>query len=463
MGSWECRHLQIIGGTPLAGTIRASGSKNAALPMMAASILAAEPVRLEGVPRVADVDTLSMVLGQLGVEVTRTGKGDMLLETVDPTPVRAGYELVRRMRASFCVLGPLLARRGMAVVPLPGGCNIGPRPVDLHLSGLAALGAELRIEHGYVVARARRLVGTKVRLSGPRGPTVTGTANVMTAAVLARGHTTIIGAAVEPEIVDLGECLNRMGARITGLGTATLHIAGVDQLGGTTHRVIPDRIEAATLLMAAAITGGSATVAGVVPEHLGAVLGKLHRAGCGIEVSVESGEWRVESGEWRKGRVTLTADGPLRPVDITARPYPGVPTDLQAQWMALLSLAKGHSTVRDRVFPSRLMHVAELNRLGARIAVRPGGVGIMPGARAIVTGVERLAGAQVTASDLRASAALVLAGLAAQGQTIVRDVHHLDRGYERLDRKLVRMGADVERVPEPSVDPVASVGYPDRA
>jgi len=300
-----------------------------------------------------------------------------------------------------------------------------------------------------VVARARRLVGTKVRLTGPRGPTVTGTANVMTAAILARGHTTIIGAAVEPEVVDLGDFLNRMGARIAGLGTATLHITGVDQLGGTTHRVIPDRIEAATLLMAAAITGGSATVAGVVPGHLRAVLDKLHRAGCRIEVS--------------KDRVTLTADGPLRPVDITARPYPGVPTDLQAQWMALLSLAKGHSTVRDRVFPSRLMHVAELNRLGARIAVRPGGTGIMPVARAIVTGVERLAGAQVTASDLRASAALVLAGLAAQGETIVRNVHHLDRGYERLDRKLVRLGADVERVPERSVDPVASVGYPDRA
>ena len=441
MESSEWRHLRIIGGIPLAGTIRAGGSKNAALPMMAASILAAEPVRLEGVPRVADVDTLSMVLCQLGVDVTRTGKGGMLLETVDPTPVRAGYELVRRMRASFCVLGPLLARRGMAVVSLPGGCNIGPRPVDLHLSGLAALGAELRIEHGYVVARARRLVGTTVRLSGPRGPTVTGTANVMTAAVLARGHTTIIGAAVEPEIVDLGEFLNRMGARIAGLGTQTLRITGVDQLGGTTHRVIPDRIEAATLLMAAAITGGSATVAGIVPEHLRAVLAKLHRAGFRIEVSED--------------RVTLTADGPARPVDITARPYPGVPTDLQAQWMALLSLAEGHSTIRDRVFPGRLMHVAELNRLGARIDVRRG--------RAIVAGVERLAGARVTASDLRASAALVLAGLAAQGETIVRNVHHLDRGYERLDQKLVRMGADVERVPQESVETVASVGYPDRA
>jgi len=393
--------------------------------MMAASILAADPVRLYGVPRLADVDTLSQVLGELGAEVARTPDGGMLLETVNSTPVRAGYELVGRMRASFCVLGPLLARRGKAVVALPGGCNVGPRPVDLHLKGLAALGADLRIEHGYVVARARRLVGTTIRLSGPRGPTVTGTANVMTAAVLAKGETTITGAAVEPEIVDLGSLLNRMGARIAGLGTPTLRITGVDQLGGTTHRVIPDRIEAATLLMAAAITRGSATVAGVVPEHLRAVLAKLREAGFEVDVSED--------------RVTLSDVGRLRPADITALPYPGVPTDVQAQWMALLALAPGRSTIRDHVFPSRLMHVAELNRLGARIAV--------PGGTAVITGVAHLTGADVMASDLRASAALVLAGLAAQGETIVQHVHHLDRGYERLERKLVQMGARIERVP----------------
>ncbi len=418
-------HLRIVGGTPLSGTIRASGSKNAALPMMAASILAAEPVRLEGVPRLADVDTMSRVLGGLGVEVVRTPDGGMLLETVDPRPVRARYELVRRMRASFCVLGPLLARRGRAVVPLPGGCNIGPRPVDLHLKGLAALGANLRIEQGCVVARARQLTGTTIRLSGPQGPTVTGTANVMSAAVLARGETAIVGAAVEPEVVDLGDFLNRMGAQITGLGTPKLHIRGVEQLRGTTYRVIPDRIEAATLLLAAAITRGSVTVVGVVPEHLRAVLAKLRAAGFRLDVCGD--------------RVTLAADGPPRPVEITALPYPGVPTDVQAQWMALLSLAPGKSTVRDRVFPTRFMHAAELNRLGAHIETYDG--------MALVTGVRHLSGASVTASDLRASAALVLAGLAAGGETILRCVRHLDRGYEQLDQKLIRLGADIRRVP----------------
>jgi UDP-N-acetylglucosamine 1-carboxyvinyltransferase len=434
-------HFRIFGGVPLSGSILVSGSKNAALPMMAASILAEEPVRLDGVPRLSDVETLSLVLADLGLDVARTPDGGLLLDTVDPAPVRAGYELVRGMRASFCVLGPLVARRGRAVVSLPGGCNIGPRPVDLHLKGLAALGARLRIEHGYVVARARRLVGTTIRLSGLCGPTVTGTANVMSAAVLAKGRTTILGAAVEPEIVDLGRFLNRMGARIAGLGTRTLRITGVDGLGGAAYRVIPDRIEAATLLLAAAITRGSVTVEGIVPEHLGAVLGKLRRAGL-----------EVHAGE---GRVALATVGPLRPVGITARPYPGVPSDVQAQWMALLALAAGPSTVRDRVFPGRWMHVAELNRLGARIEVRDGA--------ARVSGVEQLTGAEVRACDLRASAALVLAGLAARGETIVHGVHHLDRGYDGLDQKLTRLGARVERVAGQPVEPAASIGYADRA
>ncbi|MFH1919374.1 MAG: UDP-N-acetylglucosamine 1-carboxyvinyltransferase [Planctomycetota bacterium] len=429
--------LRIVGETPLSGTVRASGSKNAALPMMAASILAAEPVTLEGVPRLDDVDTLAAVLAQLGVEVVPADDGGLRLETVDPTPVRAGYELVRRMRASFCVLGPLLARRGRAVVSLPGGCNLGPRPVDLHLKGLAALGAEFRIERGYVVARARRLVGATIRLDGPRGPTVTGTANVLAAAVLAKGETTITGAAAEPEIVDLGNFLNRLGARITGLGTPALRITGVDQLGGATHRVIPDRIEAATLLLAAAITRGTATVAGLVPEHLRAVLDKLEKAGFGIDVSED--------------RVTLTTLGSVRPVDVTARPYPGLPTDLQAQWMALVSLAEGRSTVADRVFPSRWMHVAELRRLGARIEVDEGG--------AVVTGVDRLSGAPVTATDLRASAALVLAGLAAGGTTILHAAGHLDRGYQRLDQKLAQLGAHVERSPSRPVATAGASGY----
>ena len=418
-------HFTIAGGRPLHGTVRVSGSKNAALPMMAASILASEPVRLEGVPRLGDVDTLGRVLGDLGVDVARTPDGGLLLETVDPAPSRARYDLVRRIRASFCVLGPLLARRGEAMVALPGGCNIGHRPVDLHLKGLAALGAEVRIRHGYVVARCKRLAGATVDLTGPRGPTVTGTANVLSAAVLARGTTTINGAACEPEIVDLGNFLRAMGARIAGLGTPTIRITGVDQLGGAAYRVIPDRIEAATLLLAAAISGGSATVTAVVPEHLGAVLAKLRAAGLQVAVGED--------------RVTVTSAGPPRPTDVTARPYPGIPTDVQAQWTALLSLAAGRSRVRDEVFPSRFVHVAELCRLGAKIQLHR--------SAATVTGVGRLRGAPCTASDLRASAALVLAGLAADGRTVVRRIHHLDRGYERLDEKLNQLGAQITRLP----------------
>ena len=442
-------HLRINGGVPLSGTVEAAGSKNAALPIMAASILAGEPVRLEGVPRLRDVVTLSRVLEELGVEVTpgkgvrnlfceagqrpKVGRGPFMekvpdtfflrLETISPHPVRAPGDLVRRMRASFCVLGPLLARRGRAVVSLPGGCNIGPRPVDRHLAGLAALGAKLRIERGYVIARAKRLVGTELSLSGPNGPTVTGTANILCAAVLARGKTVIHGAAREPEIVDLGRFLNAIGARVAGLGTSTLRIDGVRELGGTTYRIIPDRIEAGTLLLAAAISRGSATVTGVVPEHLRVVLAGLRAAG----IEVRAG----------RDRVAVEARDRPRPVNITAQPYPGIPTDLQAQWMALLATADGTSAIEDGVFPTRLGHVAELNRLGARITVC--------GSRAIVHGVPRLSAARVLASDLRASAALVLAGLAAEGETRVDRIRHLDRGYERLDEKLGRLGAWIER------------------
>jgi len=327
------------------------------------------------------------------------------------------------MRASFCVLGPLLARRGKAIVSLPGGCNIGPRPVDLHLKGLAALGADLRIQYGYVIARATRLRGAEICLDGPHGATVTGTANVMSAAVLAEGTTAITGAAIEPEIVDLGSFLNRLGARIEGLGTPTIRITGVKELGGAAYRVIPDRIEAATLLLAAAITGGSATVTGVVPGQLAGVLAKLEAAGSHVEVADD--------------RVAIRAVFPPQPVEIAALPYPGVPSDLQAQFMALLALAQGRSMVSDQVFPSRFMHVAELNRLGAHIETCDGA--------AIVHGVERLTGATVMASDLRASAALVLAGLAAEGETTVDRIHHLDRGYEHLDRKLNLLGAQIER------------------
>jgi len=416
-------HLRITGGVPLSGTVEAAGSKNAALPIMAAAILADEPVRLEGVPRLLDVRTLWRVLEELGVEVTPILDGGLRLETIDPRPVRARCDLVRRMRASFCVLGPLLARRGRAVVSLPGGCNIGPRPVDRHLAGLAALGAKLRIERGYVVARARRLVGTEISLSGPNGPTVTGTANVLCAAVLAKGVTTIRGAAREPEIVDLGHFLNAIGARIVGLGTSTLRIHGVRELGGASYRIIPDRIEAGTILLAAAISRGQATVTGVVPDHLRAVLAGLRAAG----IEVRAGR------DW----VAVEARDRPEPVNVTAQPYPGIPTDLQAQWMALLATADGTSIIEDRVFPTRLVHAAELNRLGAQITIS--------GHTAVVRGVPRLSGARVLASDLRASAALVLAGLAAEGETRVDRIHHLDRGYERLDEKLRRLGASIER------------------
>ncbi len=437
-------HFQITGGVPLCGEVRCSGAKNAALPIMAAAILASEPVQLEGVPQLADVRTQSQVLRCLGMRVASVESppvdGSLILETLDPRSVRAPEKLVRRMRASFCVLGPLLARRGRAVLPLPGGCNIGNRPVDLHLKGLAALGASLRLEHGCVVATARRLAGAAIDLSGLHGPTVTGTANVMSAAVLARGVTTIHGAAIEPEIAELGRFLIALGARISGLGTPTIHIEGVDQLGGATHRLIPDRIEAATLLMAAAITGGSAAVVGVVPEHLGGVLTLLRAAGSEIDVSED--------------RVSIAAAGRPRAVDVVARPYPGVPTDVQAQWTALATVAAGVSRVQDRVFPARFLHVAELNRLGAKIACH--------GDTAIVSGVLRLGGARVTARDLRASAALVLAGLAAEGRTIVDHVHHLDRGYERLDRKLRQLGARIERLPDhrDSLTPAKQFAHP---
>jgi UDP-N-acetylglucosamine 1-carboxyvinyltransferase len=415
--------FRIQGGTPLCGEVAVSGSKNAALPIMAASILASGTVWLARVPELVDVQTLSLVLGHLGVEVKRQFDGRLEIKTVDPSLCRADYELVRRMRASFCVLGPLLARRGRAVVSLPGGCNIGDRPIDLHLRGLSALGAEIRVEHGYVVAKAKRLVGARVCLSGPQGPTVTGTANVLCAAALARGRTTITGAALEPEIVDLGRFLIALGARIDGLGTPTLEVEGQGELGGTTYTIIPDRIEAATLLLSAAITGGNATICGAAPEQLEEVLAALQRAGARVHCQGD--------------RISIAPPARPQATNITALPYPGIPTDLQSQWMAWMARADGCSMIRDRVFSDRFRHVAELKRLGANIR--------HAGDVAVVSGVNRLSGAEVMASDLRASAALVLAGLAAEGETIVRRIYHLDRGYERFEAKLRGLGACIIR------------------
>ncbi len=424
--------LYIRGGTPLHGTVAVSGSKNAALPIMAASILADEQIKLRGVPDLTDVNVLALLLGHLGIESKRNRAGVWTLSAPSAlrsedsasrlTGCRAPYRLVRRMRASFCVLGPLLARRGRAIVALPGGCQIGSRPVDLHLQGLAALGAEIKVQRGYVVAQAKRLRGSRISMLGPNGPTVTGTANVLSAATLARGHTTITQAAREPEIVDLGNFLVALGARIEGLGNSTLEIDGVDRLGGADYRIIPDRIEAATLLIAAAITRGAIELTGVVPEHLSAVLEVLALAGVKIDLS---------------DRTITAASGPrLRPLNFTAGPFPRIPTDVQAQLTALATLSGG-SLIGDSVFAERFRHVAELRRFGAKIKRWHGA--------AIVAPIERIVGAEVKATDLRASAALVLAGLAAHGTTVVRGLHHLDRGYERLEDKLRLLGADVWR------------------
>ena len=413
----------IQGGTPLRGTVRISGSKNAALPMMAASLVASGPLRLQQVPDLADVRTLAALLQTLGIDSQRDGDA-LTLQCVDQRPCRADYDLVRRMRASICVLGPLLAKRRKAIVSLPGGCNIGHRPIDLHLMGLRALGAEIQIENGYVIASASHLRGAHIHLGGDQGSTVTGTCNVMTAACLATGTTVIDAAACEPEVVDLGQLLIAMGARIEGLGTTRLVIDGVEDLSGAHHTVIPDRIEAATLMIAAAITGGQITIENIIGDQMLAVSNVLTRVGVSLQ--------------WAAGQCQVSATGPLTPVDCIASPYPGFPTDLQAQLTALLCLIPGQSVVTDQVFPNRFMHVSELLRMGANIR--------RDGERAVVTGVAHLSGAHVMASDLRASAALVLAALAATGETTIHRIYHLDRGYEQLEVKLQSLGARVERV-----------------
>lgn len=421
----------VRGGKPLQGRVRVGGAKNAALPILAASLMADEPITLHDVPDLVDVRTLSQLLATLGVSSERQPDRSLRLEVTDPLPVVADYELVRRMRASICVLGPLLARRGKAMVSLPGGCNIGDRPIDLHLKGLKALGADIRIERGYVIATAKRLRGTRIFLGGSFGSTVTGTCNVMAAATLADGVTTIESAACEPEVVDYGRLLNAMGAKITGLGTPFLQIEGVSSLHGAEHHVIPDRIEAATLLMAGAMTRGNVIVENVCTDHLSAVLDKLNDVGVRIEVSDDSAD------PHRSTLRVLPADR-LLPTECSALPYPGLPTDVQAQFMALLSRADGISVVTDKVFPDRFMHVAELVRLGASIH--------REGQSAIINGTGRLHGACVMASDLRASAALVLAAIAAEGESVIRRIYHLDRGYEQLEERLNLLGADIRRV-----------------
>lgn len=414
----------VTGGRPLRGTVSVSGAKNAALPILAATLAASGSSRILRVPRLVDVHTLISLLRSLGVAAEWTADNSLQLTVQEEANCTAEYDLVRKMRASVCVLGPLLARRGRACVSLPGGCNIGERPIDIHLKGLAALGADIRVERGYVLASARRLRGAVVNLGGPHGSTVTGTCNVMVAASLARGTSILHASACEPEVVDLGNFLNCMGARIEGLGTPTLQIEGVEELLGTEHSLIPDRIEAATLLIAAGITRGEIRLEHLLPEHISAVLQKLREIGLTIESSGNA--------------LVVVGRGEYLPTNCTALPYPGLPTDLQAQLMAWLASVPGSSRIVDDVFPDRFMHVSELVRMGARIRRESFG--------ASIEGVPRLQGACVMASDLRASAALVLAALAAEGESVIRRIYHLDRGYESLERKLASLGADIRRV-----------------
>ena len=413
--------LEIEGGVPLRGAVSASSAKNAALPALAATLLTAEPVVLENLPALADVTTISQLIEQLGAEfvVERDGATRVCVARVKSH--EAPYELVSTMRASVLVLGPLLARTGVARVALPGGCAIGLRPIDLHLKGLRRLGADIGIENGYVEARASQLKGCRISLDLV---TVTGTENLMMAAALAEGTTVIENAAREPEVVDLARLLQAMGATIEGAGTERIEIVGAAELGGCRHRIIPDRIETGTLLVAGAITGGDVTVTNAVPRHLGALLAKLEEAGAVLDVGED--------------RIRCRGPERPRPTDVITSPFPGFPTDMQAQLMTLLGLAEGLSRITETIFENRFMHAAELGRMGARIEI--------DGAMALVQGVPHYQGAPVMATDLRASASLVLAGLAARGRTEVSRVYHLDRGYERLEAKLQSLGARVGRL-----------------
>jgi UDP-N-acetylglucosamine 1-carboxyvinyltransferase len=414
----------IKGGVPLHGEVTISGAKNAALPIMAATLLTSEPCVIRRVPNLSDVRFMGRILAWLGAKVS-IEDGTVRVQA-KKIKGQGDYNLVRRMRGSICIMGPLLGRLKQARVSLPGGCIIGARPINLHLKGFEALGAKITIEAGYVQAAAKRLVGSAMFLGGRAGSTVLGTANVMMAATLAEGVTIIESAACEPEVVDLAKFLTAMGAKISGAGSPTITITGVKQLHGAEHEVIPDRIEAATFAIAAAVTNGEITIKDARADHLHAVIDKLREAGVAVE---------------RKGaKLLVRRKGLLKSSDVTTLPYSGFPTDVQAQMMALMTLAPGISIITERIFESRFMHVSELARLGADIEIE--------GPSAIVKGGRPLSGAPVMASDLRASAALVMAGLAAKGTTQVNRVYHIDRGYERIDAKLRQLGARIRRVDE---------------
>ncbi|HEY5163717.1 MAG TPA: UDP-N-acetylglucosamine 1-carboxyvinyltransferase [Terriglobales bacterium] len=416
----------IRGGNPLLGTIRVSGAKNAALPAMAAALLTEEPIILENIPQVRDIETTRRLLASMGAEV-ELGYGRAQHRTticVGRTPKpEAAYELVKTMRASTLVLGPLIARCGEARVSMPGGCAIGARPIDLHIKGLERLGAEITTEHGYIVARAKRLTGARISFDKI---TVTGTEDLLMAATLAEGETVMENCAREPEVADLAALLNKMGAKIEGAGTSTIRVQGVEKLHGARHRIIPDRIEAGTFILAGAMTGGDLNVSNLVVEHQSALLQKLEEVGVKIRINGDS--------------VRVTGEGPFQPADMNTEEYPGFATDMQAQYMTLMTQAEGTSVIVENIFENRFMHAQELVRMGANIKIE--------GRRAIVRGKTPLSAAAVLASDLRASASLVLAALVADGETIIDRVYHIDRGYERIEEKLRGVGAEIKRMGE---------------
>ncbi len=418
--------IVIEGGHRLSGTVQVSGAKNSALPILAATLMANTPSIIHSVPRLRDIDTMLEILHFLGVTSEWIGPNSVKINPTGLCETKAPYELVRKMRASICLLGPLLGKSKKATASMPGGCIIGPRPIDLHLKGFKALQAQMQIEHGYVVADGTHMRGGEVFLGGRFGSSVLATANMIMAACLIPGNTIIESAACEPEIVDLAEFLNKMGAKIEGAGSHVIHIEGQTQLQGAEHTIIPDRIEAGTFLMAGAMIGSSLRVEKIRPKHLIAVIDKLREIGVRIEVETSA--------------ITIHKTASLEVVDVITLPYPGFPTDMQAQMMALMSITPGISVITEKIYPERFMHISELNRLGAKISLE--------GSSAVIVGKEKLSGAPVMASDLRASAALVLAGLVADGKTEIHRIYHLDRGYEHIEEKLRKLGAHIERIPE---------------
>lgn len=414
--------LIVKGGNRLVGTVKTSGAKNAVLPIIAASILGTSPSRLDEIPALEDVRTICAVLECLGIKVNASEPHTLKIDSREITSCEAPYELVRSMRASFLVMGPLLARKGYARISQPGGCAIGTRPIDLHLKGFEALGVKIEQGHGYIEASAPEgMTGTNIYLDFP---SVGATENIMMAAAMANGTTVLENPAEEPEIVDLANYLNQMGARVRGAGTNVITIEGVSELHGVQHSVIPDRIEAGTYMIAAAMTGGDVIIENVLPEHQKPLIAKLREAGALVEEDID--------------RIHVVGSGKLKAVDIKTLPYPGFPTDMQAQMMAMLSVAEGRSKITETVFENRFMHVVELNRMGANITTE--------GRSAVITGPAHLTGCTVRATDLRAGAAMILAGLVAEGATEICDIYHIDRGYEEIAAKLTRLGADIKRV-----------------